>query len=111
MGGSREAPLYHLMRDRFQLKADLDLCAVVYGPPPLSRSKLAALAPLVAEAAREGDSGARGLFEQAALHLAAIVHAVHDQLHIPHGTTDSGVLLGWHVQAHGSRAASVRSGA
>jgi N-acetylglucosamine kinase-like BadF-type ATPase len=73
------------MRDRFSLKEDLDLCAVVYGPPPLTRSKLAALAPLVAQAAREGDTSARRLFEQAAQHLAAIVHAVHDQLHIPHG--------------------------
>jgi len=83
-GREPRAPLYHLMRDRFQLKEDLDLCAVVYGPPLMSRSRLASLAPLVAEAAREGDSSARGLFEQAALHLAAIVHAVYDQLHIPH---------------------------
>jgi N-acetylglucosamine kinase-like BadF-type ATPase len=85
-GREPRAPLYHLMRDRFQLKEDLDLCAVVYGPPLMSRSRLASLAPLVAEAAREGDSSARGLFEQAALHLAAIVHAVYDQLHIPHET-------------------------
>jgi N-acetylglucosamine kinase-like BadF-type ATPase len=85
-GREPRAPLYHLMRDRFGLKEDLDLCAVVYGPPLMSRSRLASLAPLVAEAAREGDSSARGLFEQAALHLAAIVHAVYDQLHIPHET-------------------------
>ena len=85
-GREQRGPWYHLMRDRFSLQEDLDLCAVVYGPPPLSRSKLAALAPLVAQAAREGDSGARRLFEQAAQHLAAIVHAVHDQLHVPHGT-------------------------
>jgi len=85
-GREPRGPLYHLMRDRFQLKEDLDLCAVVYGPPLMSRSKLASLAPLVAEAAREGDAGARRLFEQAALHLAAIVHAVYDQLHIPRET-------------------------
>lgn len=85
MSDGREpgGPLYHLIRDRFQLKADLDLCAAVYGPPPMSRSRLASLAPLVAEAARAGDRGARRLFEQAALHLADIVHAVYDQLHIP----------------------------
>lgn len=85
-GRESRAPLYHLMRERFQLQEDLDLCAVVYGPPPLSRSKLASLAPLVAQAAREGDNSARRLFEQAAQHLAAIVHAVHDQLHVPQGT-------------------------
>ena len=86
-GREQRAPLYHLMRDRFQLKEDLDLCAVVYGPPSLSRSKLAALAPLAAQAAREGDESAKRLFEQAAMHLASIIHAVHDQLHIPEGTT------------------------
>ena len=86
-GREQRGALYHLMRDRFQLTSDLDLCAVVYGPPPLSRSRLAALAPLVAEAARESDTGARRVFEQAAGHLAAIIHAVHDQLHIPLDTT------------------------
>ena len=44
-GREPRAPLYHLMRDRFQLKEDLDLCAVVYGPPLMSRSRLASLAP------------------------------------------------------------------
>jgi len=86
-GREPRGALYHLMRDRFQLTSDLDLCAVVYGPPPLSRSRLAALAPLVAEAAREGDTGARRVFEQAADQLAAIIHAVHDQLHVPPDTT------------------------
>jgi N-acetylglucosamine kinase-like BadF-type ATPase len=59
------------------------VCAAVYGPPPLARSELAALAPLVARAAREGDEGARRLFERAAQELAAIVHALRDQLDVP----------------------------
>jgi N-acetylglucosamine kinase-like BadF-type ATPase len=84
-GREPRAALYHLIRDRFQLKEDLDLCSVVYGPPLMSRSKLAALTPLVAQAAREGDIGARRLFALAAEHLASIVHAVHDQLHVPPG--------------------------
>jgi N-acetylglucosamine kinase-like BadF-type ATPase len=37
----------------------------------------------VARAAREGDSAARGLFEQAARELAAVVHAVRGQLNVP----------------------------
>jgi N-acetylglucosamine kinase-like BadF-type ATPase len=85
-GRAPRSPLYELIRERFHLHADLDICAVVYGPPPLSRSKLAALAPLVARAARAGDNSARQLFEQAAQHLASIVHAVRDQLDIPLGT-------------------------
>jgi len=86
-GREPRAVLYHLIRNRFQLEADLDLCAAVYGPPPLSRSKLAALAPLVAQAAHEGDKSARHLFQLAAQQLAAIVHAVHDQLHVTPGTS------------------------
>jgi len=85
-GRAVKSPLYELIRDRFHLHVDLDICAVVYGPPPLTRSKLAALAPLVGRAARAGDESARQLFEQAAQHLAAIVHAVRDQLDVPPGT-------------------------
>jgi N-acetylglucosamine kinase-like BadF-type ATPase len=82
-GRSPKAALYELIRERFQLRADLDLCAAVYGPPALSRGELAALAPLVARAAREGDAGACQLFESAAQELATIVHAVRDQLLVP----------------------------
>jgi N-acetylglucosamine kinase-like BadF-type ATPase len=82
-GRTPKAALYELIRGHFWLEVDLDVCAAVYGPPPLSRSGLAALAPLVARAAREGDDGARRLFEQAAQELAAVVHAVREQLHVP----------------------------
>ena len=82
-GRAPKGVLYDLIRKRFRLKADLDVCAAVYGPPPLARSGLAALAPLVARAVREGDDGARQLFERAALELAAIVHALRDQLGVP----------------------------
>ncbi len=68
------------------MRADLDVCAAVYGPPPLARSEVAALAPLVARAAREGDAAAHQLFEEAARELAAIVHAVRDQLGVPSQT-------------------------
>jgi N-acetylglucosamine kinase-like BadF-type ATPase len=85
-GRAPRTALYELIRDRFHLHVDLDLCAVVYGPPPMTRSKLAALAPLVARAAQAGDESARQLFEQAAEHLASIVHAVRDQLDVPLST-------------------------
>lgn len=78
-----KGPLYELIRERFKLRTDLDLCAAVYGPPPLTRSELASLAPLAARAALAGDAGARRLFEQAAQELAAMVHAVRDQLEVP----------------------------
>ena len=82
-GRAPKAALYELIREHFRLEADLDVCAAVYGPPPLARSSVAALAPLVARAALQGDAGARGLFEQAAQELAAVVHAVRDQLNVP----------------------------
>ena len=78
-----KAALYELIRERFKLRADHDLCAAIYGPPALARSELAALAPLVAQAARAGDAEAWKLFEQAAKELAEIVDAVRDQLHVP----------------------------
>ena len=82
-GRAPRAALYDLIRERFQLRADLDLCAAIYGPPTLARSEIAALAPLVARAARAGDAAAYRLFERAALELAAIVHALRDQLKVP----------------------------
>ncbi len=85
-GRAPKGALYELIREHFQVDSDLDVCAGVYGPPMLTRSGLAALAPLVARAARQGDVGAGRLFEQAAQELAAVVHAVRDQLNVPSGT-------------------------
>jgi N-acetylglucosamine kinase-like BadF-type ATPase len=82
-GRARRTPLYALLRDHFGLSTDLDLCAAAYGPPPLSRSDIAALAPLVAQAARAGDAEAHRLFRTAADELAAIVHAVREHLAVP----------------------------
>jgi N-acetylglucosamine kinase-like BadF-type ATPase len=84
-GRAPKGPLYDLLRGHFRLQHDLDLCAAVYGPPPLTRSGIAGLAPLVAQAARSGDAQARDLFEAAAQELAAMVHVVRDRLHAPAG--------------------------
>jgi N-acetylglucosamine kinase-like BadF-type ATPase len=82
-GRAPKGALYDLIRERFRLRADLDVCAAVYGPPALARSEVAALAPLAAQAARAGDAAAHRLFERAAQELAALVHAVRDQLVVP----------------------------
>jgi N-acetylglucosamine kinase-like BadF-type ATPase len=74
---------YQLLREHFDLSVDLDVCAAVYGPPPLSRSEIAALAPLIARAAHAGDQGARRIFETAAQELSAIINAIRDQLAVP----------------------------
>ncbi len=82
-GRAPRGPLYDLMREHFKLHLDLDVCAAVYGPPPLPRSELAALAPLAAQAARAGDAAAARIFETAAQELCAIVHAIRGQLAVP----------------------------
>jgi N-acetylglucosamine kinase-like BadF-type ATPase len=82
-GRAAKSPLYEALRDHFKLVDDLDICSAVYGPPPMTRSAIAALAPVVALAARGGDEQARGLFNAAALELAAVVDAVRDRLNVP----------------------------
>jgi N-acetylglucosamine kinase-like BadF-type ATPase len=80
-----KGPLYAMIRERFVLRGDLDLCAAVYGPPPLARSELAGLAPLLGRAAAAGDVHAQGVLAAAARELAAMVHAVRESLGPPPG--------------------------
>jgi N-acetylglucosamine kinase-like BadF-type ATPase len=82
-GRLQRGPLYDLVREHFRVRDDLDVCAALYGPPPLTRSEVAALAPLVARAVRGGDVAALRIFEAAARELAAVVHAVRDELAVP----------------------------
>ena len=85
MGDGRAArgPWYDLVRQHFDLKSDLDVCAAIYGDGRSGRSDIAALAPLVARAAAAGDAQAVELFHRAAGELKRIVDAVYDQLGIP----------------------------
>jgi N-acetylglucosamine kinase-like BadF-type ATPase len=82
-GRAERGPLYELIREHFHLHGDLDLCAAIYGPPPLGRSAIAGLAPIVAQAARSGDLQAQRLFKTAAQELAALVHSIRDRLEVP----------------------------
>lgn len=82
-GRIARGPLYDILRRHFVLRSDLDLCAAIYGQAQTQRSNLAALAPLVAEAAQMGDAAASALFTEAADELAQIIDAVHRQLLVP----------------------------
>jgi N-acetylglucosamine kinase-like BadF-type ATPase len=82
-GRAPKGPLYAMIRERFALRGDLDLCGAIYGPPPLARSELASLAPILGRAAQAGDTQAQGVFESAALELASMVHAVRESLDPP----------------------------
>jgi len=82
-GRTGKGALYAMIRERFALAADLDLCGAIYGPPALARSELAGLAPIVARAAAAGDAQAQRIFEAAARELASLVHAVRESLGPP----------------------------
>lgn len=88
-GRAARGPLYQILRSHFGLQMDLDLCAAIYDQNQIQRSHLAALSPLIAQAAAAGDAQASALFAHAADELVTIVDAVHRQLGIPAQATMS----------------------
>ncbi len=86
-GRSARGTLYELIRQHFGLRADLDLCGAIYGPPALARSELAGLAPIIAQAARRGDAQARAVFSAAALAMAEMIVAVRESLRVSSGAS------------------------
>ena len=81
-GRTQRGPLYDLMKSRFQLQQDLDLCGYIYSTLKAQRSAIAQISQLVGEAAAGGDQEARGLFERAAAELVAMVVAVRKGLQV-----------------------------
>jgi N-acetylglucosamine kinase-like BadF-type ATPase len=71
-------PLYEALRASLALDDDLDLCAKVMNAH--DRGRIAAMAPLVAAAAQEGDAAANQIFRNAADELADTVGAVRQAL-------------------------------
>jgi N-acetylglucosamine kinase-like BadF-type ATPase len=88
-GRAARGPLYQILRSHFGLQLDLDLCAAIYDQHQIQRSHLAALSPLIAQAAAAGDEQASALFVRAADELVTIVDAVHRQLAVPAQATVS----------------------
>jgi N-acetylglucosamine kinase-like BadF-type ATPase len=88
-GRAARGPLYQILRSHFGLQVDHDLCAAIYDQNQIQRSHLAALSPLIAQAAAAGDAQASALFAHAADELVTIVDAVHRQLGIPAQATMS----------------------
>lgn len=79
-GRIAKGPLHAIFTEAFSLRADLDICAQIMGPPGLSRDEIASLAPLVAAADEAGDIWARAIHLQAAEELAAMAHSLRTQL-------------------------------
>jgi N-acetylglucosamine kinase-like BadF-type ATPase len=78
-----QGPLHASLRRHLGLDADLDLCAKLADAP--SRRAIAAMAELVARAARDGDIEAIRVFDDAARELAAIIEAVRQALEFEPG--------------------------
>lgn len=73
-GRMPRGPLYELFKRSFGVTEDLDLCAKVMNAH--TRASIAGIAQLVARAAREGESAAVRIFDNAARELAAMIEAV-----------------------------------
>jgi N-acetylglucosamine kinase-like BadF-type ATPase len=79
-GRAARGPLHDLIRERFRLGDDLDVCAHVYVTLSGDRAQIAQLCPLVFDAAMSGDAGAQAILEQAARELALMVDSVRTRL-------------------------------
>jgi N-acetylglucosamine kinase-like BadF-type ATPase len=73
-------PLHALINRALKLENDLYLCAQVYGANARSRSELALLSPLIAEAAALGDEAALDIFRRAGRELALIADALRQKV-------------------------------
>lgn len=82
-----KGPLHAIVNRALRLERDLDLCAHVYGDGVGSRSDIARLSKLVAEAARQGDAEALRIYREAGAELAAIVAALRVALGFEAGET------------------------
>ncbi len=83
-GREPEGPLLDAFRQHFDLENDLDICGRV-NSAARSRDAIAALCKVVRSAAEAGDNAARGIFEQAGMQLANIVHIIGRKLRFGEG--------------------------
>lgn len=79
-GREEPGPLLEVVREHLGLAADLDLVDVVLGRWQGARTEVAALAPLVTDAAARGDAASGAVLDAAAHELAATVAAVRSRL-------------------------------
>ena len=75
-GRSEKTPLYYLLREKLDLKNDLDLIAVVHDSLQLKRDKIAQLALILYEAALAGDEKALQIYDEAAYEHSLTINAL-----------------------------------
>jgi N-acetylglucosamine kinase-like BadF-type ATPase len=81
-----KGPLHPLVMREFGLRSELDLCARVMGPQA-ARDEIASLSGLVANAAEQGDSAARAIFDLAGRELSRVAQALRERLGFESGET------------------------
>lgn len=91
--GRMHSILKQLVQDHFRLKEMRDLMHRMY-VIGMSRAEVASLAPLVIQAAQQGDEVALDLLRQGASDLAQIVSAVADKLHYSGGRCELALVGG-----------------
>ena len=91
-GRLAEGPLHRAFIAALDLGRDLDLCARVMGDGGMTRDAIAALAPIVAQAAGEGDAQAASILDCAGEELARMAQALRLRLGFSESET---VLLSW----------------
>lgn len=84
-GRAVRGPLYELVRARFGISLDLDLCSRIYGESGSVRRVFAQFALLVHDAAQAGDAQASSIFDRATKELVECVAAVRRSLAVPDG--------------------------
>jgi N-acetylglucosamine kinase-like BadF-type ATPase len=84
-GRMTAGPLLHRLRRHLGVRHDLDAVDIVLNRWGASRSEIAALSPIVAHAAADGDAEAAAILEQAGTELAALAKAVSRRLCFPAG--------------------------
>lgn len=85
-------PLHAGFVAALSLRSDLDICARIMGPNGLPRDAIAALAPVVAQAAADGDRVAIAIHQRAADELAAMADALRNTLGFAPGEE---ALISW----------------
>lgn len=91
-GRMAKGPLYDAFVEALELATDLDVCGKIMGPPMVPRDEIAALAPLVEQAAAQGDPAARAIHARAGDELADMATALRTTLSYDE---DEKALLSW----------------
>ncbi len=75
--------VYQIIRDEYELQNDFDFISLIYDRLECKREKIAALAPLLSQAARKADKFAVSIFDEAAKELSLMVKFLIKSLDFP----------------------------